>query len=93
MGHDLGGIGHLRQQLGRDKGANFDFLHAGGDEGVDPGAFIDAWHGGSYGLQAVAWANLADQNIETGHEAKVTAVVTHKAKGGVKSLPALRLKR
>ena len=64
VAHDRGGIGHLRQQLGRDKGADLDFLHARCHQGIDPGALMGRAHGGRDRLQAVAGADFADQEIE-----------------------------
>jgi len=60
--HHVGNIGHLRQQPGRHKGANFNFTQAGTRKGIQPGHLVRGGHGGLDALQPVARAHFTDQN-------------------------------
>ena len=66
MAHHLGGVGHLRQQLGRHEGADLDLAQAGGHQRVDPAHLSRGGHGGLDRLQAVAGADFADQDVGRG---------------------------
>ena len=63
VAHDLGGIGHLRQQLGRHERADLDLAQARGHQRVDPDELVGGGHHGLDRLQAVAGADLADQDV------------------------------
>ncbi|MPN49141.1 hypothetical protein SDC9_196754 [bioreactor metagenome] len=63
VSHHGGGVGHLRQQLGRDEGAHLDLLQPGSGQRVDPSQLVCRGHGAVHGLQSVARADFADQNV------------------------------
>ena len=52
--------------FGRHEGADLDFAQAGRDQRVDPALLVFGGHGGLHGLQAVARADLADQDFGRG---------------------------
>ena len=56
-------LGYLRQQTGRHKRADLDLAQAGGHQGVDPAPLVGRGHGGRDRLQAVAGADLADEDL------------------------------
>ena len=66
--HELLAVGHLRQQFGRHEGADFDFGHACGGLGPDPGLLGLGGHDHVEALQAVARPHLAYENVN-GHMA------------------------
>ena len=61
--HHLRGVGHLRQELGGDKGGHFDLSQASRCQRVNPAQLVGRGHGGLDRLQAIARANFADQNL------------------------------
>ena len=59
----FGSVRQLRQQLRRDEAADLDLGDTGRGLGVDPGFLRFERHDGRDALQAIAWTDLADQNI------------------------------
>jgi hypothetical protein len=65
-GDEFRRVGHLRQQRGRHEAAHLDLADAGSGLGCDPGLLGLERHDTVDGLQPVARADLADQDIRHG---------------------------
>jgi hypothetical protein len=61
--HDVGGVGHLRQQLRRNERSDLDLAQTGRVQSVDPGELGCSRHRPRNALQAVARADFTDQYI------------------------------
>ena len=64
MRNDFSGIRHLRDQLRRHEGADFDFAQSGCRGRADPFLFVFGRHELLGVLQTVAWPYFTDQNID-----------------------------
>ena len=73
VAYHVGSIRHLRQQFGRDEGANFDLPATGRRLRADPALFDCRRQYRVDTLQAVARANLTDEYVDVFHDDEISS--------------------
>ena len=66
-GDDPGRVGHLRQHARRHERSDLDFAETGSRLGFDPGYFDGRRQHRTDALQAIAWPDLANENVRVSH--------------------------